>query len=195
MWLKLLCAVLATGASAGLFGWPTDPSKVWVKGAWVDIVDHRGHLPLPPPPVEQDVDPKIFIGIASFKDARCGQTLQNAFSKALRPGSVYIGVVRQNAAADVDCLQRYCELARAAKGLGAEADCPYKDNVVLETRADTDAEGPVLARHWQQKLLAQVHRYREFCLQIDSHSDFITGWDVALLEQWRGAANEMAILR
>lgn len=42
----------------------------------------------------------------------------------------------------------------------------------------------------QRKNLAD----EEFCLQIDSHMDFIQGWDAALKEEWLGAQNEFAVL-
>ena len=34
----------------------------------------------------------------------------------------------------------------------------------------------------------------EFCLQVDSHSDFINNWDDTLMSTWGSIGNEYAIL-
>lgn len=55
-------------------------------------------------------DTKIWAGIASYRDKRCGWTLFNMFSKAAHPERVFAGVVQQNLEEDVGCLETYCEL-------------------------------------------------------------------------------------
>jgi hypothetical protein len=37
-------------------------------------------------------------------------------------------------------------------------------------------------------------RSEEFCLQVDAHSDFTKGWDVALIQQWHATGNEFSVL-
>lgn len=53
-----------------------------------------------------------------------------------------------------------------------------------------DSRGPHHARYFQQKLIKD----EEFCLQLDSHSDFIQGWDDEMLSMWSSVKNEYAIL-
>ncbi|CAN0484601.1 unnamed protein product, partial [Scytosiphon promiscuus] len=55
-------------------------------------------------------DTKLWAGIASFRDSRCGQTLFNMFSKAEHPERITAGVVQQNEEGDESCLLSYCTL-------------------------------------------------------------------------------------
>lgn len=55
-------------------------------------------------------DTKLWAGIASFRDYRCGQTLFNMFSKAEHPERITAGVVQQNEEGDESCLLSYCRL-------------------------------------------------------------------------------------
>ena len=55
-------------------------------------------------------DTALWAGIASFRDARCGATLFNLFSKADYPDRVTAGVVQQNLEGDEGCLSKYCKL-------------------------------------------------------------------------------------
>lgn len=85
----------------------------------------------PPPPSRRDVprqpttisnqyppeteswsrgDTTLWVGIASFRDSRCGATLFNLFSKADFPDRVTAGVVQQNLEGDQECLPSYCRL-------------------------------------------------------------------------------------
>lgn len=130
----------------------------------------------------------VFVGIAAFNDQRCGLTLYNLFSKAAHPTRVFIGVVDQLNKGVQDCLQTYCDKDVSVQGVGKE--CRYKDQVSVLRLDTTAAKGPVFARSHQNKLL----QGEEFCLQIDAHSDVTQGWDSDLIEVWKAADNEMAIL-
>ena len=48
------------------------------------------------------------MGIASFRDSRCGQTLFNLFHKAKFPDRISVGVVQQNDEGDSGCLEDFC---------------------------------------------------------------------------------------
>jgi hypothetical protein len=50
--------------------------------------------------------------------------------------------------------------------------------------------GPVFARHLGHRL----YRGEYFAIQSDAHVDYVLGWDVDIINQWRSAKNEMAIL-
>ncbi|CAN0504591.1 unnamed protein product [Laminaria digitata] len=63
-------------------------------------------------------DAKLWAGIASFRDSRCGQTLFNMFTKAEHPGRITAGVVQQNEEGDESCLSSYCRLMEEEVGLG-----------------------------------------------------------------------------
>ncbi|CAN0452537.1 unnamed protein product, partial [Laminaria digitata] len=65
-------------------------------------------------------------------------------------------------------------------------DCPFRGNVrVLEVDA-RDAQGPCWGRHLQSYLLAD----EEFCMQTDSHMDFVKNWDTAMMAEWADTRNE-----
>lgn len=67
-------------------------------------------------------DTKLWAGIASFRDSRCGQTLFNMFSKAEHPDRITAGVVQQNQEGDESCISSYCRLMDDKVGLGLGSD-------------------------------------------------------------------------
>ena len=52
------------------------------------------------------------------------------------------------------------------------------------------AVGPVLARHIGNRM----YRGEYYTMQTDAHMEFIKGWDVDIIKQWKSANNEMAVL-
>ena len=66
----------------------------------------------------EESDTKLWAGIASFRDSRCGRTLFNMFSKAEHPERITAGVVQQNEERDESCLSSYCKLMEDKVGLG-----------------------------------------------------------------------------
>ncbi|CAM9714604.1 unnamed protein product, partial [Ascophyllum nodosum] len=132
-------------------------------------------------------DTKIWTGIASFRDSRCGRTLFNMFTKADNPRRVVAGVVQQNLEGDLGCLESYCELMGKKSGTRA---CPFRENIrILEVDA-REAEGPCWGRHLQTYLLAD----EEFCMQTDSHMDFVESWDTLMMAEWKATQNEYGVL-
>jgi len=146
----------------------------------------------------------LFIGIASYRDNRCGRTLERAFAEAWDPHRVFIGVVQQNEPGDSDCVADFCALQRQNRARGSpydrpgdvEADgagadrCDFRDQIRVRNMPASEARGPAHARHFQQQLIAN----ESFCLQVDAHSDFRRGWDRALLREWGKCRNEYAVL-
>jgi len=155
---------------------------------------------LPHPPKSESYkskDATIFVGIAAFRDTRCPKTLYNLFTKAENPNRVFIGLVQQNGNDDIDCVEKYCELMgyTAPNGLKNPDDdrkknCPYFNQIRINRVTHLLARGPTFGRHLQIYLLQD----EEFCMQIDSHMDFMDHWDTLNLEHWGMAVNEYAVL-
>ncbi|CAM9496518.1 unnamed protein product, partial [Heterosigma akashiwo] len=156
---------------------------------------------IPHPPKDENYSSKdttIYVGISGFRDSRCPKTLYNLYTKAENPARVFVGLVQQNAEGDVDCVDKYCELmgyrgqktdaARARPA--AEGGCPYFAQIRANRVSHLLARGPTFGRHLQVYLL----RDEQFCMQIDSHMDFMDHWDTLNLEHWGLARNEYAVL-
>lgn len=58
----------------------------------------------------------IFVGLAAFREPRCGRTLYDGFTKATNPARVRFGVVDQldDNEDEFTCLTDYCQLMEAA---------------------------------------------------------------------------------
>ena len=70
---------------------------------WFELSDEGSPYPpdmaeRPPFPDDTYTDPnaRIFMGISSLHDGRCGRTLYSLFKKAKNPSRVFVGVVQQN---------------------------------------------------------------------------------------------------
>eukprot|EP00937_MAST-01D_sp_MAST-1D-sp2_P001857 g1857.t1 len=151
----------------------------------------------PPAPGAQPHDladsATIFVGIASYRDRRCGPTLRDAFAAARYPRRVFIGLVQQNGPHDLDCVEHMCELEASERVRLKQppAPCEFRAQVRVTSMKSTEAAGPAVARHHQQKLIRDGD---DFCLQCDAHSAFRTGWDVHLVREWLLTHNEFAVL-
>lgn len=132
-------------------------------------------------------DTDIFVSIVHFRDARCPVTLNNIFSKAKYPNRVKVGLVTQvHTEEDIsDCKKAYC------LALGGESKCPFASQIDRIEMSFLDARGASYARHISDSY--QLNE-EEFCMQIDSHTDFIKDWDVALTSMWGSTENEYAVL-
>lgn len=155
----------------------------------LEAVEYSLQWPVEPEP-EDEARATIFLGLAAFREPRCGRTLSDAFRRAQHPERVFVGVVDQ-LAAGVDafsCVDDYCRLA--TQNLTAGLPCPYRAQIRVDVREARQSRGPTLARHFQQRLL----RDERFCLQLDSHSLFAEQWDVLLIRDWLATRNEFAVL-
>jgi Glycosyltransferase (GlcNAc) len=100
---------------------------------------------------------KIFVSIASYRDARCSDTLAHLFQMAKHPERVYVGLCQQN-----------------KKGMGQEECLPnHQDNVRVVRLDYKQARGPTYARY----VCARLYRGEDFFMQIDSHCLFVQDWD------------------
>lgn len=132
-------------------------------------------------------DTTVMITLASFRDKLCPVTLFNLFTKATYPERVFVGVVQQNTATDVDCLDRYCELVNEHYKV---TSCPFKYHVKMNRVDASEAKGPT----WARALSSHLIEDEEFCMQMDSHMDFVPYWDVLMLQMWAKTENEYAVL-
>lgn len=146
-----------------------------------------------PPPIKSDSwshsHTTIFYSISSYRDELCPRTLFNAYTKATHPGRVHIGVVQQNLEGDIDCLERYCEMMMEARNLTRD-QCPFENQITMNRQRAEDAKGPT----WARAIGSTMLRDEEFCMQTDSHMDFVRNWDKNLLAAWAMTENEYAVL-
>jgi hypothetical protein len=97
----------------------------------------------------------IFVSVASYRDAQCGETIRDLFAKADQPGRVFVGVCEQNSG-------------------DAKEDCvPPKlpKNVRRVQIPHGEAKGPVYARY----LCSTLYAGETWFMQIDSHTKFAQG--------------------
>jgi hypothetical protein len=131
----------------------------------------------------------IYMTMSSYRDKLCPGTLFNLFSKAANPHRISVGVVQQNAPGDVDCLNRYCEMMKEQNKTDGPG-CPFEQQVKMMRLGAEQARGPTWARALGSTLMGQ----EEFCLQTDSHMDFVPDWDVKMIDMWALTGNEYAVL-
>ena len=177
-------------------------SVLWVAGVasspmieegsrWVEFKDNGGSQRDPPRPLSsswQDKDTTIFVGIASFRDKRCSDTLKALYANADNPERIFAGVINHiHTEQDhgIKCLESYC--ASIGQKLGK---CNYEDQITVMDVSFLDAKSPGTSRVMQESLF----REQEFCLQVDAHSHFVKGWDTLALQEWGKTENEYAII-
>lgn len=162
----------------------------------------------------------IFVGVAAFREHRCGRTLFDAYAKAVNPRRVYFGVVDQLLASvddQMSCLDDFCSLIKDALAVGShmhlnrldaaersavdsrngnddqerkKRKCLFANQVRVNRQNAFYSRGPTYARHLQQLLL----RDELFCLQVDAHTLFAKRWDELLVQDWLLLRNEHAVL-
>lgn len=108
---------------------------------------------------------KIFVQIASYRDAQLVPTVDDMLAKASRPENLVFGICWQYD--DTEPIDKYDDNPqfRISKH-------PY-----------TESEGLGWARH----ITNTLYQGEYFTLQIDSHHRFVQGWDDILLEDYNQA--------
>ena len=130
----------------------------------------------------------IHITIASYRDPECPRTIDSIFKRAKYPHRLKISVIDQRLEGeDPRCIvptELTCEQD------ATQTLCKYADQIeALEMDARLGI-GPVFARH----LGYRHYRGEYFAMQVDAHVRFTEHWDESLVDQWKSAANEMAVL-
>lgn len=121
---------------------------VWDGNGWIALWDDD-QAPRPPPPKTdswRDPGATLYVGVSSFRDHRCPQTLYNYFTKAKHPERITVGVVQQNDRDDVDCVKEYCN---KMGGFKEGPECPFFDNIKTLRVEAKWAAGPCYGRHLQ----------------------------------------------
>ena len=130
----------------------------------------------------------IFVAIASYRDYQCKQTIESIFSRATYPERIRIAVVDQldKSQNDIPCSQPEVPCTQNPN----QILCKYKSQLDFLEMDAAYAVGPVFARH----LGHRMYRGEYFAMQCDAHVDFIKDWDVTVINAWKSAKNEMAVL-
>ena len=129
----------------------------------------------------------IFIGIASYRDYQCRETLESAFQRAENPDRIRVGVVDQIVAGeDVRC----DEPMKPCEEDPDQALCKYRDQVDVYTMDAPLSVGPVFARHLGYRL----YRGEYYATQSDAHVSFTQDWDTDIIHQLESTHNDMAVL-
>mmetsp|Transcript_34077 Transcript_34077/g.68680 ORF Transcript_34077/g.68680 Transcript_34077/m.68680 type:complete len:320 (-) Transcript_34077:1169-2128(-) len=150
----------------------------------------------------------IHVSIASYRDPQCPDTLLSLFYNSVNPKSVRVKLLLQNDHNnDVDCVEEYCQLATKMKGkrrgnvgrIAHHGDCPHSDQIHVRRMNADVAAGPMHARSIISEMVATSHAdgeidTQDFCLSVDSHTEFGHDWDNDMVEMFYEAENEYAIL-
>ena len=160
---------------------------------WVAYEEKKNQIPKYPPVSDSwnRSTTTLFVTMASFRDKLCPRTLFNLFSKAKYPYRITVGVVQQNLDVDVDCLLEYCKMMIDSKSKYiTDETCPFVDQIRMLRVSANDAKGPT----WGRALGAKLLKDEEFCMQTDSHMDYVPNWDILMMEMWSLTRNEYGIL-
>jgi hypothetical protein len=165
-------------------------------GYWQVLLEDDSDKMRPHPPTSNSWsrnESTLHIAISSFRDRLCPRTLYNIFTKSAHPQRITVGVVQQNEAGDVDCLEEYCVMVATSNilsGASATGLCPFRDQVKMTRVSASEAQGPV----WARALGSKIIENEEFCMQIDAHMDFAPDFDIHMLGMWGLTNNEYAVL-
>jgi Glycosyltransferase (GlcNAc) len=128
------------------------------------------------------------------------------FANAKQPENIVVGLYEQNSPEDKFCLEMYCnnfgvkiikrvtmrkDVVKIVQ-LGEEATnmCPHYNQVRLIAYHHIQAKGPIFARSMIRKVLGN----EEFCMQIDAHTEFASGWDELVVSEWKNTNNEFGVI-
>lgn len=106
----------------------------------------------------------IFISIASYRDPELERTIHSAIDNAINPEELHFGIF----------LQEFEEGA---------PDLSWVPNLTIDTIHPKMARGAGYAR----AQIVPMYNGQDYFLQIDSHTLFEPGWDVACIDQYKKA--------
>ena len=128
-----------------------------------------------------DIEDTIFIGIASYRDPMCADTVKRAIRRAKHPERLRFGVVEQNDP-EIDESCDPCVLDSEF--------CKYNDAIRFHRVHASFARGPTFGRARADALYGG----EKYALQIDAHMFFVQDWDVQMIDQFLAANNDKAVL-
>lgn len=158
--------------------------------------------PIPAPEFSNSVP--VNVHISSFRDGeRCAKTLAWALEKATLPERLYFRVLQAVAPGELQCVPHFADRyltgfcsERRQGGDPADVEACVEGvlrRITFWAIPIKEAQGPV----HQRGLLSDFTEYDNpdaFCMDIDSHMDFIHDWDSKTIENWRATGNEFAML-
>lgn len=118
---------------------------------------------------------RIFVSIASYRDADCINTLESLFSKANHPERIFVGLCWQ-AILGVDN-DRYPVANRISQCRVIQVDAFESKGVC-----------------WARSKVQSLWDGEEYILQIDSHMRFVEGWDDLLLTMLTSCPSDKPVL-
>lgn len=154
----------------------------------LEIIVNDDKYELPPDDGHVQLLETIYVSIASYRDYRCPHTVQQLFRQATYPERIRVGIVDQlDPQEDDSC-------TTPTRGPCEEHPhdplCQYAHQIDSYEMDAKLGVGPVFARHIGHRM----YRGEYFVLQSDAHMEFVKGWDEDIINQWKSAQNEMAVL-
>jgi len=129
----------------------------------------------------------IFLAISSYRDSRCSHTVEAIFQRATFPERIRVAIVDQlDTTEDEPCIQLNTPCVQQPQ----HVFCRYSNQIDVYFMDASLAVGPIFARHIGHRM----YRGETYAMQTDAHMEFVTGWDVDLIQQWMETKNEMAVL-
>lgn len=132
-----------------------------------------------------NVDRSIFVSVPSYRDPETRQTLLSLFHQADHPENIRVGLLQQRYASDPDEVVEYRKLARTNN-----VPC-YSANIRSEVWSADKAAGPTVARAHIEATMLRNERY---VLMVDSHTQFVRGWDSYLMKEWARTKDPNVVL-
>ncbi|KAL3924797.1 MAG: hypothetical protein SGILL_000826, partial [Bacillariaceae sp.] len=170
-----------------------DPVEFGDKGVQGFLGDNGGRfITLEEALLIGSTDPKtklktIFVSVASYRDSECTATIESIFARAKHPDRIRVAVVDQmDEKEDTPCAKPTTSCDEDP----TQILCQYAHLIDVVQEPAFLMTGPVLARH----IAHRMYRGEYYALQVDSHVRFVEDWDEDIVEQWKSANNEMAVL-
>ena len=126
----------------------------------------------------------ICVSVPSYRDYECSETLYNLFSKADNPERVFVYVFEQNCLSSELTNEKEDCIPKSLKFKHFE-----ETNIQRVTIPSKQAKGPLYARQH----IFDMYQGEEYCLMIDSHSDFDQHWDTYMINELTYLRNEKGI--
>lgn len=184
----LLIFILSAHVSANVP--PPQGPAVFNGESWVSVSNDvsKAGEPRPPTPILSHTDPnqsEIFVGILSYRDPRCGETLNSLFKRAKYPDRVRIGLVQERSHNDMECIKTYCQ----STGYDLKK-CPHINQITTVTQSQFETKSYSRGRSMVFELLKD----EEFCLTTEAFVEVVQNWDVEMIQMWLNAENEYGVL-
>lgn len=152
---------------------------------WDDMNRQQGRY------YEPRKDKSIFVSISTYRDHLCPMTVKSLFANANHPERLNVAIFQQNCfetkcrtgvlvggkvedtSTDVNCHTEFC-----ASPEGIRSNACHTGQIRLFNVNESESLGPYMARFISGKL----YQGEQYYLQIDSHSEFVQGWDDKLIK-------------